>query len=76
MGFNRGHGRVFSAVPESRTADVINMDKRSNVGKPGLWIFEISQQGGQMIPIIQSKKCCIKISMKYLIGCTTNYVCS
>ena len=54
VGFNKGDGRSYSAIPESRTADVIKMDKTSNVGKPGVWIFEINQGSGQMIPIIQS----------------------
>jgi len=55
VGFNKGDGRSYSVIPESRTADVINIDKTSNVGKPGVWIFPISQQSGQMIPIIQSR---------------------
>ena len=41
-----------SEIPESQTADVIKMDETSNVGKPGVWIFEISLEA---IPILQSK---------------------
>ena len=55
VGFNKGDGRSYSVIPESRTADVIKMDETSNIGKPGVWIFEISQGSGQNIPIIQSK---------------------
>ena len=52
VGFNKGNGIDFSVVPESQTADVIDMDKYSNVGKPGVWIFEISREE---IPVLQSK---------------------
>ena len=52
VGFNKGNGMDFSVVPESGSMDVINMDKKSNVGKPGVWIFEISNEE---IPVLQSK---------------------
>ena len=40
VGFNRGDGVNFAAIPASRTADFINLPSTSNVGVPGVWIFE------------------------------------
>ena len=53
VGFNEGNGMDFSEIPESQTEDVIKMDETSNVGKPGVWIFEISRE---MISVLQSKQ--------------------
>ena len=48
VGFNKGDGTKFSVVPESRTANVTKMHMNSNVGKPGVWIFEITGDDGQI----------------------------
>ena len=42
----------YSVIPESGTENVIKMDERSNVGRAGVWIFEISRE---IIPVNQSK---------------------
>ena len=53
VGFNKGDGTKFSVVPESRTANVIKMHLNSNVGKPGVWVFEITGNDDE-ISAIQS----------------------
>ena len=42
VGFNKGDGTKFSVVPESGTANVAKMHLNSNVGEPGIWVFEIT----------------------------------
>jgi len=44
VGFNAGDGVNFAVVPASRTPDIINIDTRSNIGIPGVWIFQISEE--------------------------------
>ena len=53
VGFNKGDGMGYSVIPESGTEDVIRMDERSNVGRAGVWIFEISRE---IIPVNQSTR--------------------
>jgi len=52
VGFNRGNGIDFAAIPASRTPNVINLASTSNVRVPGVYIFQIS---GNMIPIQYGK---------------------
>ncbi|XP_078360279.1 protein mesh-like [Oculina patagonica] len=40
-GFNAGDGIRFFSIPGSRTHQVIDIPNKSNVGKPGRWIFRI-----------------------------------
>ena len=40
-GINAGDGLNFETIPGSRTASIINIDKTSNVGVPGTWIFKV-----------------------------------
>ncbi|XP_078360277.1 sushi domain-containing protein 2-like isoform X2 [Oculina patagonica] len=40
-GFNAGDGRRFFSIPGSRTHQVLNLPSKSNVGKPGRWMFRI-----------------------------------
>ena len=54
VGFNRGDGVNFAAIPASRRADLINLPSTTNVGVPGVWIFRISDD---MIPTTYSKQC-------------------
>jgi len=42
VGFNKGDGINFAAIPASRTADIINIASTSNIGIPGVWVFHIS----------------------------------
>ncbi|XP_062583136.1 protein mesh-like [Saccostrea cucullata] len=48
VGFNAGDGKVYYVVNGSRTADIININKKSNVGIPGKFVFRIdsSEIGG------------------------------
>lgn len=39
VGFNAGDGEKFYALEGSQAPDVINIDKRSNIGVPGRFIF-------------------------------------
>ena len=40
-GINAGDGEHFETIPGSRTASIIYIDKTSNVGVPGIWIFKV-----------------------------------
>ncbi|XP_078360273.1 sushi domain-containing protein 2-like isoform X2 [Oculina patagonica] len=40
-GFNAGDGRRYFSIPGSRTHQVLNLPSKSNVGKPGRWMFRI-----------------------------------
>ena len=42
-GFNTGDGIRFSTVPGSLTDDVTNITNTSNVGIPGVWLFQINE---------------------------------
>ena len=41
VGFNSGDGTHYTQLPESGTSAIINLDKRSNVGHAGMYIFRI-----------------------------------
>jgi len=40
-GINAGDGLRFETLPGSLTTGIINIDKTSNVGTPGVWIFKV-----------------------------------
>ena len=40
-GINAGDGLRFVTIPGSLTAGIINIDKTTNVGTPGVWMFRI-----------------------------------
>ncbi|XP_078360280.1 dendrite extension defective protein 1-like [Oculina patagonica] len=42
-GFNAGDGRRYFSIPGSRTREVINLPSKSNVWKPGRWMFRIDK---------------------------------
>lgn len=42
VGFNAGDGIRSYSVPESQTRAVINISMTSNVGVPGVWIFQVN----------------------------------
>jgi len=42
-GINAGDGVHSFTIPGSQTPDIINIDKTSNVGIPGVWMFQIAQ---------------------------------
>ena len=41
-GFNAGDGIHFSTIPGSLSDDIINITDTSNVGIPGVWMFQIN----------------------------------
>ena len=43
VGFNAGDGVRFATVPGSRTAQILNIASTSNVGTPGIWIFQVDE---------------------------------
>ena len=40
-GINAGDGVRFVTIPRSLTTRIINIDRSSNVGTPGIWIFRV-----------------------------------
>ena len=42
VGFNAGDGVRFASVPESQTGAIINITMTSNIGVPGVWIFQVN----------------------------------
>ena len=44
VGFNTGDGERFASVPGSQTADIINIDTTSNIGVPGVWLFQVNEE--------------------------------
>lgn len=42
VGFNAGDGAHFFTVPESQTTAVINISMTSNIGVPGVWVFQVN----------------------------------
>ena len=42
-GINSGDGVNFNAVPESKMPEIINIDETSNVGIPGIWMFQVGE---------------------------------
>ena len=43
VGFNAGDGINFATVSESRAAEIINIDTTSNIGVPGVWVFQVNE---------------------------------
>lgn len=41
VGFSAGDGVRFSTISGSGTADIVNIDERSNVMKPGIFIYQV-----------------------------------
>ena len=39
-GINSGDGFNYITIPGSQTPDIINIDETSNVGIPGVWMFQ------------------------------------
>ena len=44
-GINDGDSNNSITIPGSRTASVFNITQNSNVGIPGIWMFEVSTGG-------------------------------
>ena len=67
VGFNAGDGVNYAAVPASRTADIINIASTSNVGVPGVWIFQINEE---VIETFSGKVIDLYIVSRPLVGFT------
>ena len=68
VGFNAGDSQNSYSLPGSRTDDIVNIDERSNVGEPGVWVFHVSG------PEVRSGGCSDttnpgKLSWLYVQGC-------
>ena len=44
VGFDAGDGVRFTIVPASQTPDIINIASTTNVGRPGVWIFQVDEE--------------------------------
>ena len=42
VGFDAGDGVRFFSVPGSQTAEIVNIDTTSNIGIPGVWLFQVN----------------------------------
>ena len=42
-GINAGDNITYVTVPGSQTADIINITRTSNVGIPGVWMFQVGR---------------------------------
>ena len=51
-GINAGDGINFVTIPGSRTSNIVNIAKTSNVGIPGIWIFKPTQ--GKICEVVQN----------------------
>jgi len=41
-GINAGDGVTAVTIPGSQTSRIINIEKTSNVGTPGVWMFQLN----------------------------------
>ena len=44
VGFNAGDHVRSASIPESQTEAIINITKTSNIGVPGVWIFQVNEK--------------------------------
>ena len=42
-GINAGEGINSVTIPGSHTSDIINIDRKSNIGRPGVWMFQVGE---------------------------------
>ena len=42
-GINAGDGVNSVTIPGSHTPDIINIDRKSNIGRPGVWMFRVGE---------------------------------
>ena len=43
-GISAGDGVRFEQVPGSLTADILDIESTSNVGRPGVWIYRVNEE--------------------------------
>ncbi|XP_038045494.1 uncharacterized protein LOC119720051 isoform X4 [Patiria miniata] len=56
VGFDAGDGVNFYLISEARTADIVNIDERSNIGIRGRWLFRIDQSSVEL-PTMNTTAC-------------------
>ena len=44
IGFNAGDGQTSYMLPEALTEDTLSMHNRTNVGRPGVFVFRIDSK--------------------------------
>ncbi len=44
VGFNAGDGVRSASVPGSQTPSIISIDRTSNVGRNGVWLFRVDEE--------------------------------
>jgi len=42
-GLNAGDGVNSVTIPGSHTPDIVNIDRKSNIGRPGVWMFQVGE---------------------------------
>ena len=42
-GINAGEGVDSVTIPGSHTPDIIDIDRKSNIGRPGVWMFQVGE---------------------------------
>ena len=42
VGLNAGDNKTFASVTGSNTNDIINIEQTSNIGVPGIWVFQVN----------------------------------
>ena len=42
VGFNAGDNITYYAVPGSRTSSIVDIENTTNVGVPGMWVFQVN----------------------------------
>ena len=44
VGYSSGINGTFYTVAGSRTDDIVNIDEKSNIDKPGRWLFRVENE--------------------------------
>ncbi len=77
VGFNAGDGTRFSIVPSSRTDAVINITQSSNVGVPGMWVYQVDEdiRGGGCTEKSSEGVCVFVSIVLYVCVCVSVCAC-
>ena len=43
VGYNAGHGSISYTVPGSMTEEIMRITQRTNVGRPGMCVFQVDR---------------------------------
>ena len=74
VGFDAGDSSNYYSVEGSFTDDIINVDKQSNVGISGLFVFQVNQ--AEIIGKIEICTCtCNIVALKVILDDYNNYYC-